>query len=329
MWIVANRTRYACDGLFLRNTDGAEVWVTVIRGTFNLFPDGHTEIADEQTPVCKIPEHFGDPAASSLKYDQDLTLNKPRTDVIVHAQAYAPYGEPSVRVRVELELGPIKKALDVYGDRQWTWESAGRGVSVAEKFTTMPITWERAYGGADESDAKQSWDLRNPIGTGYARQATRRIGMPAPNVVTVGGSLTNPSGFGPVARHWMPRRSYAGTYDAKWEESRAPLLPTDYDARFEQCAPENQQAKLRGGERVRIKNMTPDGLLEFTLPKERFVSRSLFGKQLRSIEHRASLATVIIEPEEMRLQMVWQSQLECHAHAYQLRKTITRTKRYI
>ena len=59
-----------------------------------------------------------------------------------------------------------------------------------------------------------------------------------------------PRGFGPVARHWLPRRALGGSYDAAWVEARVPLWPADVDPRFFMAAPEPLQATrhLVGGE---------------------------------------------------------------------------------
>ena len=75
----------------------------------------------------------------------------------------------------------------------------------------------------------------------------------------------------PICAHWMPRRQYAGTYDARWEQSRAPYLPADFDPRFFQVAPADQVVPgyLTGGEPVELFGVSPWGPVRFTLPRER------------------------------------------------------------
>ena len=60
--------------------------------------------------------------------------------------------------------------------------------------------------------------------------------------------------FGPLAAHWQPRVQWGGTYGDKWAKDRQPLLPEDFDERFFQSAPEDQQAPtyLKGGEAVEL-----------------------------------------------------------------------------
>jgi hypothetical protein len=107
----------------------------------------------------------------------------------------------------------------------------------------------------------------------------------------------------------MPRRGLAGTYDQRWSQSKKPLLPDDYDPRFAMCAPADQQLAqpLVGGERVALTNLTREGSLAFELPRIALAFSSRFGR--RREEHGPRLATVLIEPEERRLSLVWQSAL--------------------
>ncbi len=75
--------------------------------------------------------------------------------------------------------------------------------------------------------------------------------------------------IGPVAHHWRPRVSYAGTYDKAWEDSRDPLPPRDFDRRYFRCAPADQQTAtfLLGYEEVQLGGFTPNGYFAFVLPR--------------------------------------------------------------
>jgi hypothetical protein len=154
-------------------------------------------------------------------------------------------------------------------------------------------------------------DPRNPVGKGVAvhdRHLVDQVGWsieyPRGEPSTVG-----PAGFGPIASHWSPRLEWAGTYDRQWEETRKPLLPSNYDERFVLSAPADQRPSrhLAGGEPVELVNLTPQGLLRFTLPRLRPTFRTYWGQ--RVTEHEGNLATVIIEPRHMRLMLVWQTSL--------------------
>jgi hypothetical protein len=136
-----------------------------------------------------------------------------------------------------------------------------------------------------------------------------------------------PAGFGPIPREWLPRANLAGTYDEKWEQSRHPLPPLDFDERFFQCALEDQWVSkpLKGGEWVELRNLTPEGVLRFRLPRVAlgFESRFSTGERMR---HRPKLHTVILEPDDRRVVMVWQSALRCPMKEYKLRRTLITRK---
>ncbi len=94
MWQIDNRTPFAADSGWVRDRRGAELWLVAVKATFSILPDGTTTPAAEQPPVLHVPEYFGDPAHSSMKYDADLLLEKRTTDVVLHAHACARGDEP-------------------------------------------------------------------------------------------------------------------------------------------------------------------------------------------------------------------------------------------
>jgi hypothetical protein len=337
MWEHDNQTPFAADHSWVRDKDGAEVWVVAVKATFLVRPDGTTEVAPEQVPVTLVPKFRGDPAASSLLYDSDLYHTKPTTDVLLNGHAYAPGGKPTTRVDVTMKVGPVRKTLRVTGDRVWEIGNLTARISEPKPFEKMPLTYERAYGGRDETGddpKKHTWEVRNPVGAGFAAHSRNLADKPLPNVEDPGhlvGLLsmhTRPAGFGAIASHWQPRVKWGGTYGEKWLKERQPLLPEDFDERFYLCAPVDQQTPkyLKGGEEVELINLTPGGLLRFTLPRLAFGFTTRFSTG-EVVRHRGKLHTVILEPDVPRVLMVWHSHLPCHPKVLKLqRTTITQKK---
>lgn len=335
MWVVDNQTPFAAERTWVRDLTGAEVWLVAVKGTFDVRPDGSTALSTRQEPVVFVPEFLGDPLTSGLLTDTDLPHLKRATDVLVTGQAFAPGGKPVSRMQVGLRLGCIKKVLQVTGERCWMPSlSGGLRISDPEPFTSMPILYERAYGGRDPTTDKlgnHDWDRRNPAGCGFATKTDNLLYAPIPNIEYPSAPLAERTqrppvaGFGPVAGHWLPRANYAGSYDERWERTRQPLLPFDFDERFFQCAPEDQQVPgfLRGGESVVLVNLTPEGRLEFRLPRFSLTFRTFF-RDGTTAEHAASIHTVTIEPEAARLVMVWHTLLECHHKVLKLTHTTVR-----
>lgn len=330
MWQIDNRTPFAAERTWVRDRNGAEIWLVAVKCTFDIKADGTTEVAQEQPPVVMAPEYINpaEPAKSSLKYDMDLVRTKTTTDVIVLGHAYAPNGEPATEVDIGVRVGPVIKRLHVTGDRTWQ----GRAASRPEPFVKMPLIYERGYGGFDpESHDTQSpqWDVRNPLGTGYALTASRIDGMKLPNIeypdqlIRRWDDRPTPAGLGPIFSHWQPRAALAGTYDDAWQQQRFPLLPEDFDDRFYQCAPVDQQAPqfLKGGEPVTLVNLTPQGQLRFELPRVFLGFETFFYTGDRQMHERPKLHTVIIEPDFPRVSLVWHTALACHPKVYKLEKT--------
>lgn len=332
MWQLDNRTPFAAERGWVRDRDGTEIWLVAVKATFDVLPDGTTRPSKEQPPVLRLPEHYGEPGKSSIKYDADLVLTKTTTDVIVVGHAYAPPGMAVTHADVGFKVGPVQKVLRVFGDRRWKTV----GMSSPEPFQKMPIVYERAYGGADPASKtpEKDWDGRNPVGTGYAVSGRNAVGMSLPNVedpknlVGTWSDRPAPAGFGAISSHWQPRSGFAGTYDEHWMKTRQPLLAEDLNDRYFQCAPLDQQAPqwLRGGEPVVLLKLTPGGELRFTLPKVYLGFETRFYDGTREIHPRRQLHSVILEPDFPRVSLVWHSALPCHFKVQKLERTLITLK---
>lgn len=312
MWALNNRTSYSAERNWTRDKTGAHHWLVAVKASFRVAPDGQLTLADEQPPPVLAPEYRGEPGTSSLRYDSDLLALKPVTDVLVDASAHAPGGKPATSVPVALRFEAVRKVLVVHGTRVFMKGSTGAVPSKPLPFTVRSIVYEWAYGGHDQSDPdvrNHRFDPRNPVGKGVAAKPEKLVNQPAHVIEYPDGHFakTGPAGFGPIEASWSPRRELSGTFDAAWEQKQKPLLPTDYDERFALCSPMDQRPSqfLRGGERMELVNMTPQGVLRFDLPKLYFVMTTWFGR--RSQEHRARLATLFVDANRMLLEMVWQS----------------------
>jgi len=332
MWVVDNETPFAAERGWVRDRTGAEIWLVAVKCTFDIKPDGSTEPAADQAPVLRIPEYHGDPGLSSVKYDADLVLTKTTTDVLVIGHAWAPGGRPVTELEVGFRVGPVQKVLRVTGDRTWT----ASGVSSAAPFVRMPLVYERAFGGVDREskNSDRDWDWRNPVGTGYAVARDHLAGVALPNVEYPSEIMNSwkdrprPAGFGAIGGHWQPRVGLAGTYGDAWLKERQPLLPDDFDDRFFQCAPNDQQTPhfLRGGEPVVLHRLTPSGDLRFALPKVFLGFETHFYDGSREIHADRRLHTVILEPDYPRVSLVWHTALPCHFRVHKLQRTIVTLK---
>jgi hypothetical protein len=326
VWQLDNRTPFAAERTWVRDRDGSEIWLVAVKATFDVGRDGGVTVAKEQPVVTQIPVHVGKPGQSSLRYESDLPRTKTTTDIFVLGQAHAPGGRAVEQLDVGIAVGPVVKMLKVFGDRTWQ----GQRIGAARSFVSMPLVYERAFGGTDARSKAPAWDTRNPVGRGYAVDAEHIDGQPLPNVehprhlIARWNDRPEPAGFGPLACHWQARQQFAGTYDEKWQQERLPLLPDDFDDRHYQCAPSDQWAPqfLRGGEPVALRNLTPGGGdLRFALPRVflGFETQFYTGPSVR--HDPPKLHTVILEPDAARVSLVWHTALPCHPRVLKLNRT--------
>jgi hypothetical protein len=312
---VENETPFAAKLSVLNDLDGVETVFAIVKGTFTLATQ--PRIADEQIPIALDTEYFGEPAVSSIKQPSDVSLEKPGTDVVLLGHAHAPNGSPVRFHDVSVAVGSLGKTVRVFGDRVWRSTGGAYSMSVPDPFVVMPLVWERAFGGREETEAGATEDGRNPVGTGFRVSGGREPieGTRLPNLEDPSQLIASwkdappPACFAPVAGHWLPRRSYAGTYDAEWQRTRAPYLPVDFDPRFLAIAPTGLASPtfLQGGEPVVLQGVNPDGVVQFRLPSVRL--RVEFHLDGSPNVRAANLDTVVIEPEERRFSLVWRASL--------------------
>lgn len=183
---------------------------------------------------------------------------------------------------------------------------------------------------------------RNPVGTGWVVQGYLQAldaspqGLPdqmrAPQIMLKGqwfehlvqtqqsGSVDakqmaqqdykhTPAGFGPVARAWAPRLALAGTYDDEWLKTRAPDVPRDFDYRFNNCAPQDQQIPwpdLTQGVTLRTSNLKPGGgPMQVTLPGHRAVVLADLGGARLPLAMQVD--TMVLDTDAMQLRLVWRT----------------------
>jgi hypothetical protein len=333
VWQIDNRTPFGAAQGWVRDRRGAEVWLIVVKATFDILLDGTTRPAAEQPDPLRLAEYHGEPGKSSIRNESDFVLTKTTTDVLVVGHAHAPQGHAVRELEVSLRVGSLVKALRVFGDRRWE----GRGPTDPAPFVVMPMVYERAFGGVDRHSPtpEKDWDWRNPVGCGYATSSAHLADQPVPNIeapdrlIRAWKDRPAPAGFGPIASHWQPRAALAGTYAKDWEQTRQPLLPDDCDDRFFQCAPVDQQTAgfLVGGEVVTLLNLSPLGRLDFALPTMTLGLESRFADGERRAHAVPQLHSVILEPDFPRVSLVWHSALECHAKMHKLDLTRIRWHR--
>lgn len=270
-----------------------EYYVVIVAAAFEAKPGCVLRPAEDPAILRQEDEYFGEPFTSSVCFEADFAPEKPKVDILINGQAYAPRGKKIKRINVSMRVGSLYKELMVTGDR--TRKMFG---DRAKPFDVLPIVYECSYGG---SPSEKHTETQNPVGVGYrgAYSTDPAVETRQPNIEYPDGRRA-PAGFGVVARHWQPRLKLAGTYNDAWLASRWPLLPADFHPAHHQATPLDQQISvIRGGELVELVNMTPDGLWRFQLPSLDLPVHLWYADRGETADLR--IDTVFLEPTYYRV----------------------------
>jgi hypothetical protein len=325
MSLITNVTDCAASHVAGRNAEGRLAFTCVVKAEYTWAAGGGlTAVASD--PVRTKDELEEDPDASTVAHPSELGPRKRRADVVLVGAVVA--RSPIESVDASLSIGGVlRKTLRVTGDRLWLpAASGGLQPGRPKPFTRMPISWTRSFGGVDPDDPGYA-ELRNPVGVGLRRQPAALKGTRLPNfenprdLVTSTKSRPAPVGFGSVAGHWLPRSKLAGTYDEKWNESRRPLLPDDFDPAFYNVAPADQQLEeVKPGDEVQLANLTLAGRDRFVLPDA--TVPIIFVTDKAVVNARTMVDTILIDPERQRLSVISRREYLPAASLLELRSVI-------
>jgi hypothetical protein len=231
---------------------GVPVLTVIAKATYQLLPTACT-LAEEQEDPNDYESHWNYDTARSLHSPSDLVPYKPRPEVTLVGQAFAPRGEPATRLVARLIVGNVDKSIVVHGERSFSQDGTLRS---GTRFSRMPLRYERAAGGPETS---------NPVGVQARPDALGAVTLPnleppALNV-TRPDELIEPIGFGPIAADWPTRRTRLGTQAGSWSLrtlSDGPL-PASLDPLYFLSAPPDQYLdELRANERIVLENLHAD-----------------------------------------------------------------------
>lgn len=319
---LKNNTPFAATMALFPDQRGIDTLYIMVKASFHIGREW--TLLDKQIPVISDDEYWDEPAKSSLKMASEFHIAKPATDIIVNGHACAPNEQTLRQMDVNVSFGHIAKSLKVFGDRQWDNDR----ISAPQPFSTMPLVYEKAFGGEHEVDGVvKSFESRNPVGIGYAASCIKggMEGLPLPNIENPASLIQQPSDrpapvcFAIVAPHWAPRIHYAGRYDEQWQKNRAPFLPEDFDSKFLNMAhPELiYPGYVQGGEPVSISGMHPGGDLHFNIPQIRMVAQVIVRNRVENPVF--NMESVFIDTDQLQMSMTWKAAMACDKQALKIR----------
>jgi hypothetical protein len=319
---VRNSTHHATVAtLPLADKDNRSLLAVIAKWSFEIAANGQVTPLEKDDVAIDLVDtfHGEDPSKSSILRPSQLFEEKPGTDVVLLGHAH-PSPKPATYVDVSLRVGPIKKTVRAHGLRVWQWSTfggltAGPARPVREP---IPLVYELAWGGMDMSDPeKPLGEPRNYAGRGVTRDPKSLVDRAAAQLEypdkPIGGRSSVPAAFNPIHRHWQPRASFAGTYDEAWMNTRMPLLPSDFDPRFNVCVPPDQwsETPLRTDEPFEILGATPESVWRFQLPRIAPGISSIGGKAGVGVrvEHRTHLDTILVDADRRRVELTFRASI--------------------
>jgi len=237
----------------------------VVRSTFCLIDD--TLQIDDETPlpVEATPIKIGE---SELDGEKPFLRNG--VDFFIFGHAYAPAGEPTERLLVDIEVGhTFKRQLLVTGDRRWEKRWKGVVPGAIEPFVSMSLSYTGAYGGTAKGETLPVEFSHNPKGKGYYLEEEEAIGQPLPNI-------ENPQ---KAVQKWQDRPEPVGVepYPITWglrmlnsielDDCDPPQMKRIKPEYFNNAHPSMiVYEPINTGDLVRVSHLTPGGDFSFEIP---------------------------------------------------------------
>jgi uncharacterized protein YjbI with pentapeptide repeats len=288
----------------------------LVKGTFRLRDGGPAVLAPEQLPPCgDVYEDAG--TLRGYRYANDFVPVKPKADVCLVGNCYAPGGAPTDVSRTTFVVGAWSKSLAVIGNRSMKKGFFGPKVTQPEPWTVMPLTYENAYGGPDYA--------MNPWGKGHRSETTsgKSEHRSFPNLEPILERTISlsaqylPACYRPVPPSFPQRGRKFGTYDADWLKKDWPWPPDDFDATYYNAAPFDAQlqAYLKGDEKLVFENLHKDlPLYQSRLPglRVRWFTLQRVGTQGKFREIPLHLDTLWVDLDAETLVLVWRGVAAAH-----------------
>lgn len=286
---IKNARLYPTAFLYGKAAPNEPFMAFIVKATFRMnaqrAPAGE---AKRQWPVLTTDVPYQKKAPKSLlRFESDLVPFKPRADIVLVGSAYAPRGQPTKSLDMEIRVGDTQRVLRVIGDRMWSFPVRDQHAPICvgpSEFVEMPLTFDRAFGGIDVHASLdptlprfRPWCAQNYAGRGFigALSVDSIHKTPLPNLEDPSDLIRDvashpiPVGCGFFPRNNEPRFSYSGTYDERWKNERAPELPEDFRFEYYNGAHPHLQVDgyLAGNEAVTLTNVSKSrARFEFLLP---------------------------------------------------------------
>ncbi len=201
-------------------------------------------------------------------------------DVFVIGSLWQPGGQPGAELTAEIRIGDrLLRRIIAVGDRRWVRANDALVPSDPQPFASMPLSYERAFGGVAESENGPCAWPPNPLGRGFYMTPEEAEGQPLPNLEDPDHRIASmddrpePMATGPYPAEGSLRAEHAVELDA---DAEVPVMKRVRPLIFNQAHPRMilpPAETPRAGEIVEITHASPEGALRFAVPGIAFHAR--------------------------------------------------------
>lgn len=335
-YLFRNATAYNALNFEQVDSEGNIYGIAIVKRSLFFFGDRPIDMAVSED-ICLADEYHGNPNSSSIARPSDISPMKPFGDFIIIGNAYSSTERTSWEA--SLKFGDfIDKKIKIYGERYWKpiwekkstlaliWDDREREVFKGWKLSepkptnSVPLVYENAWGGAHPNpDDDLGVYAYNPIGCGWLNDehTDKTQKYKAPQIEDINNPIHDPfeeyktQGFAPISPMWKQRAQYAGSYDEEWEKNQSPFLPMDFDDRFWQIAPEDQQFNKEQayGHSAYIQGINEKGIIDFKIPETRLALISIDHENKR-LEIPMHPDTIIYDNHTKRVHILYKTRFD-------------------
>jgi hypothetical protein len=234
--------------------------------------------------------------------DGDMVPIKGGCDLALLGHALTPGARPVKRSSIELEIGAFKRRLVVSGDRIWQRDGQTLVASEPQFFSSMPLTYEHAFGGTSSCGDFETAHADNPGGKGFMHPGESIEGVSLPNIEEVDQLLQSPTdlpllaGLAPLPRNCAMRLARGALVDL--EEGTSRLLPQ----MFSMAHPRMILDSYPAGQELRLRGMTLADTWRFRLPELALGLDVMLGPHTHHLP--MNVDTICVFPDHRRFYLV-------------------------
>ncbi len=300
--------------------------ILTAKATFRIEDNGQVKL-EQETPFPLLNED--QPTELGLQPRDNLPRLDPAFEVMLLGKAYAPGGRATTEMTVTLSVGDVQHEMDVIGERVWQGEGDSASMSPPEAFDTMPLVWERAFGGSKQVliDREASLDVSSPMnaeGKGFdhitqARELGDAFNCPEgypqfdatrslPNLETPDQRVKYWSDL-PLPVCWAPVPHSSGLiferFKRSCEKRGKDYVVMDAPEMLHRAHPDWVIDTPGAGAVVSLEGACNRGSIKFRLPELRVVADFQVGDQGEAIE--LNPRTLVLLPEEQKFYITYRS----------------------